>query len=134
MKSEQDQKVNPIPKNFHGNPILLFVFMIFFIIHFLLDMFVDLSRHAKPHVYCLHMLIIFAQALMDDLNSRENWNIQDWMYYAQHTDKSAESRLTIVALIFLNLDVISNQGETFLYIGFLILGRFKNKNTRNMVL
>ena len=82
--------------------------MMFFIIHFLLDMFVDLSRHAKPHVYCLHMLIIFAQALMDDLNSRENWNIQDWMYYAQHTDKSAESRLTIVALIFLNLDVFSH--------------------------
>ena len=102
-------------------------------------MFVDLSRHANisPIFYNLHMLIIFAQALMDDLNSRENWNIQDWMYYAQHTDKSAESRLTIVALIFLNLDVFSHQGETFLYIGFLILGqvgRFKNKNTRNMVL
>ena len=61
-------------------------------------MFVDLSRHANisPIFYNLHMLIIFAQALMDDLNSRENWNIQDWMYYAQHTDKSAQSRLTIV--------------------------------------
>ena len=47
------------------------------------------------------MFIIFAQALMDDLNSRENWNIQDWMYYAQHTDESAKERLTIVGLIFL---------------------------------
>ena len=66
-------------------------------------MFVDLSRHANisPIFYNLHMLIIFAQALMDDLNSRENWNIQDWMYYAQHTDESAQKRLTIVVFIFL---------------------------------
>ena len=100
-KSEQVKKVHPIPKAFHGSPILLFVFLIFFIIHFLLDIFVDLSRHAN--ILCLHMLIIVVQALMDDQNSRRNWNIQDWMYYARPIDESNQCTVQWLLIVFILL-------------------------------
>ena len=86
----------------------MFIVLFFLVIYSLLNMFMDSSRYQD--MLFLNMIIIFVRAFMEDLNSRKNWNIQDWMYLARPTDNSDE--LFVIVVISFLLSEVSKYSKS----------------------